>query len=255
MGEVRTASGARGILGGMPLVRAGLAALALAAAAPIPAAADLVFLVNGRSISVRSVDTLDGRARLLLHDGGEILCDPALILAVAPDEVPRADRAPAESAESAVGEVATGARGGFPFADLVGPLAAEHRVDPGLVRAVIETESGYHPRARSRRGALGLMQLMPMTARYYAVADPFDPRQNLDAGIRHLRRLLDRYEVPVALAAYNAGEGAVVRHGGLPPYPETRAYVARVLARAGLAPVAGSAQTGHPPANRRRPQS
>jgi soluble lytic murein transglycosylase-like protein len=236
----------------MPWVRGGLAALALAAAAPAPAAADLVFLANGRSISVRAVDTVDGRTRLLLRDGGEILCDPALILAVAPDEVPRADPV---LAESAVPELATDARGGFPFADLVGPLAAEHRVDPRLVRAVIETESGYHPRARSRRGALGLMQLMPVTARSYAVVDPFDPRQNLEAGIRHLRRLLDRYEVPVALAAYNAGEGAVVRHGGLPPYPETRAYVARVLARAGLAPVARSARRGHPPANRGRPQS
>jgi hypothetical protein len=110
------------------------------------------------------------------------------------------------------------------------------------------------------------------------VSDAFDPRQNLEAGIRHLRRLLDRYELPLALAAYNAGEGAVVRHGGVPPYPETRAYVARVLARGGLGSSAGSqtqpvgvARAVRPfgvrqtivdvgpgaafPANRRRPQS
>jgi soluble lytic murein transglycosylase-like protein len=74
---------------------------------------------------------------------------------------------------------------------------------------------------------------MPQTSRQYAVTDPDDPRQNLDAGIRHLRRLLDRSDVPVALAAYNAGEGAVARHGGVPPFPETRAYVARILALAG----------------------
>jgi hypothetical protein len=197
---------------------------------PAPAGADLVMLANGRSLPVQSVEVLGDRARLVLPDGGEIVCDAALIRGVSPDPPPPADSASPGAPPPVAPATATV---GVPFADLLELLAAEHRVDPGLVRAVIEAESGYDPRARSRRGALGLMQLMPSTARRYAVADPYDPRQNLDAGIRHLRGLLDRYDVPVALAAYNAGEGAVARHGGLPPYPETRAYVARILARVG----------------------
>src|SRR5204862_4074846 len=89
------------------------------------------------------------------------------------------------------------------------------------------------PRAISRRGAIGLMQLMPGTAAGLGVRDAFDPRQNVDAGARHLRDLLDRYanDVALALAAYNAGAQAVIEHGGVPPYPETRAFVARVLGR------------------------
>src|SRR5437867_89608 len=91
------------------------------------------------------------------------------------------------------------------------------------------------PRAASRRGALGLMQLMPGTAALLGVRDAFDPGQNVDAGARHLRDLLDQFanDVSLALAAYNAGAQAVIKHGGMPPYPETRAFVARVLDRAG----------------------
>ena len=82
---------------------------------------------------------------------------------------------------------------------------------------------------------MGLMQLMPATARQYAVTDPYDPESNLDAGIRHLRSLLDRFDLRLALAAYNAGEGAVRRYGGVPPFAETRNYVVRVMQRAGVA--------------------
>ena len=99
-----------------------------------------------------------------------------------------------------------------------------------LVKAVIQVESGYQPDARSRKGAIGLMQLMPETARQFAVADPYEPRSNIEGGVKYLRSLLDRFEVPLALAAYNAGEAAVRRFGGIPPYPETRAYVKSVLA-------------------------
>ena len=86
-----------------------------------------------------------------------------------------------------------------------------------VVRAVIKVESNYQERARSNKGAMGLMQLMPETARRYAVADPYEPRANIEAGIKHLRSLLDRFELPLALAAYNAGEAAVLRFGGIPP--------------------------------------
>ncbi|HZQ90690.1 MAG TPA: lytic transglycosylase domain-containing protein [Terriglobales bacterium] len=108
--------------------------------------------------------------------------------------------------------------------------AARHHVDPNLVRAVIKVESNFNPRAVSRKGALGLMQLMPATARELNVANPFDPEQNLDGGVRHLRALLENFggDVPKSLAAYNAGAGAVARNKGVPPYRETRDYVKRI---------------------------
>ncbi|GAC1306840.1 MAG: hypothetical protein NVS2B3_02590 [Vulcanimicrobiaceae bacterium] len=105
-------------------------------------------------------------------------------------------------------------------------------VDPALVAAVAETESGFDPAATSRTGAAGLMQLMPATARSLGVADPYDPVQNVRAGAVYLQQLLERFHasVPLAVAAYNAGPGAVERFAGVPPYAETRAYVARVMA-------------------------
>jgi hypothetical protein len=108
--------------------------------------------------------------------------------------------------------------------------AARHNVDPNLVRAVIKVESNFNPRAVSRKGAMGLMQLMPATARKYDVNNPFDAKQNVEAGVRHLKGLLENYDgnVQLTLAAYNAGEGAVKRNGGIPPYTETRNYVRRI---------------------------
>jgi soluble lytic murein transglycosylase-like protein len=110
-------------------------------------------------------------------------------------------------------------------------VAARYGVPADLVAAVINAESDNNPRAVSRRGARGLMQLMPKTARTLGVADPFDPRANIDAGVRHLRALMDRFgnDLPLVLAAYNAGEVAVIKHRGVPPYRETRAYVKRIL--------------------------
>lgn len=109
--------------------------------------------------------------------------------------------------------------------------AVKHGVDPALVRAVVKAESDYDAQAVSVVGARGLMQLMPETARLMGVVDIHDPEQNIDGGTRYLTGLLDRFdwEVPLALAAYNAGEGAVRRHGGVPPYSETRDYVRKVL--------------------------
>jgi len=106
-----------------------------------------------------------------------------------------------------------------------------HAVSPGLVKAVIHTESGFDPRAVSRAGAKGLMQLMPATARRLGVDDPFDPWQNIEGGTRHLRVLMLRYDgdLPLTLAAYNAGGRAIRKFGGIPPYPETRRYVKKVL--------------------------
>jgi len=108
--------------------------------------------------------------------------------------------------------------------------AARHNVDPSLVRAVIKVESNFNPNAVSRKGAVGLMQLMPQTARSLHVTNPFDPEQNVDAGVRHLKQLMESYggDVKLSLAAYNAGAGAVARSGGVPRFAETRNYVKRI---------------------------
>ena len=118
------------------------------------------------------------------------------------------------------------------YAPLVASVAKEQGVDPALLHAVITVESGYNPRARSTKGAAGLMQLMPETARRYQVTDIWDPRQNVSGGARYLRDLLARFNnnMGLALAAYNAGENAVIDYGNrIPPYAETRSYVPRVM--------------------------
>jgi hypothetical protein len=108
--------------------------------------------------------------------------------------------------------------------------AARHNVDPNLVRAVVKVESNFNSNAVSRKGAMGLMQLMPQTARSLNVKNPFDPAQNVDAGVRHLKSLLESYggDVNLTLAAYNAGSGAVARSAGVPHYAETQNYVRRI---------------------------
>jgi soluble lytic murein transglycosylase-like protein len=117
------------------------------------------------------------------------------------------------------------------FASDIREISSRHGVDPQLVESVIRAESAFNPTAVSRTGARGLMQLMPKTAVALGVRDSFNPRENIEGGVRHLRYLLDRYpgNVPFAVAAYNAGEGAVDAHRGIPPYAETQQYVQRVL--------------------------
>lgn len=205
-----------------------LAGLCLLAPAS-PVAGEIVVLTSGRIMSVKA-HRFEGTSIVLrLRDGGEITCDRSLIREIRPDEVPHPDPAAAPARKPSVEQVLEST----PYGEIIASVSAAHGVDPMLVRAVIQVESNYRPRARSPRGAMGLMQLMPATAREYQVRNPFDPRANIEAGIKHLKSLIHRFGgVELALAAYNAGEGAVRRFNGIPPYRETRNYVSRILSLA-----------------------
>ena len=117
------------------------------------------------------------------------------------------------------------------FDEIIYGASEHYSVDPDLVRAVIKAESDFNETARSHKGAQGLMQLMPETARLHNVSNVYDPEENIDGGVRHLRLLLNRYQgdLQLTLAAYNAGINAVEKYGGIPPYSETREYIRRVL--------------------------
>ena len=206
-----------------------------------PARAELVFFSSGRSLSVKGHHAEGDSLVLVLRGGGEIVCAPSVIARIEPDEVaypePPEVSAKAEGDQPFPGGIA--GKGGYVlqwdprYDPIIEQTSAAHGVDATLVRALIQVESHYESRARSPKGAMGLMQLMPATARRYAVADPYDPRSNIEAGIKHLKSLLDRFTVELALAAYNAGEAAVQRFRGVPPYAETRSYVDRILRLAG----------------------
>jgi soluble lytic murein transglycosylase len=139
---------------------------------------------------------------------------------------------PLGTRSGALRSVSLRARATRPYAELIRESAERHRVDVGLVEAVVTAESAGNPRAVSRKGAQGLMQLMPQRSAQLGVRDPFDPRQNIEGGVRHLRDLLERYggNLTLALAAYNAGVDAVRTYSGVPPYAETQEYVRRVRA-------------------------
>jgi soluble lytic murein transglycosylase-like protein len=151
-----------------------------------------------------------------------------MIEEVLPDEYPHV-KATAPSAA-----LASASAGDEDIHVLVETTAARYGIDVKLAQALVRVESNYYPRAVSPKGAKGLMQLMPSVAQQYAVSDVFNPAENLDAGMRHLRGLLDRFKdnVSFALAAYNAGLFAVTKYGGVPPYRETQDYVRRILALA-----------------------
>ena len=195
--------------------------------APRAAYADIVRLTNGATLSVKSA-TADGDSMVMvLRGGGEMRTPKSLVADVTPDEVLHADASttfvlPAyEAPKPSVSSVP----------EMIDRLAGQFGVPLKLAHALIQVESNYQPDARSPKGAMGLMQLMPALAKYYAVDDPFDPEQNLTAGLQHLRTLLDRFgdDTATALAAYNAGEPAVAKYGKIPPYRETQDYVRRIM--------------------------
>jgi soluble lytic murein transglycosylase-like protein len=191
-----------------------------------PARADLAFFANGHSLSVKEHHLESGSLVLTLRSGGQIVCDPAMISHFAPDEVPYPEPEDPAAREPAEGRATDPA---VPFGAIIDKVSAEQGMDAKLVKALIKVESAYNSSARSRKGAMGLMQLMPETARQYAVANPYDPESNIAAGTKHLKALMERLPLDLALAAYNAGEAAVQRFQGIPPYPETRDYVTRIL--------------------------
>lgn len=194
---------------------------------PSVASADIVRLTTGATLSVKSATAEGETMVLLLRGGGEVRTPKALVAEVLPDEVLHADAA---TTIALPGYEAPKAPATLP--ELIDALAERIGVPAELAHALITVESNYQPTAVSPKGAMGLMQLMPATAKQYAVTDPFDPEQNLTAGLQHLKNLLDRYgnRTASALAAYNAGETAVERYGGIPPYRETQDYVRRILA-------------------------
>jgi len=187
------------------------------------ARAEIALLSNGMTLKVTSWRQEGDTTYLTLKDGGEVGAPSVLVQGVVPDEV-------VDEVLDAPVEPGAGPRD---LRALAEAAARKHRLDPALVLAVVSVESAFRPDAVSPKGAQGLMQLMPGTAASLGVRDPFDPEQNLDGGARYLRGLVEQYggNLVKALAAYNAGAGAVSRHGGVPPYRETREYVKRVLRR------------------------
>jgi soluble lytic murein transglycosylase-like protein len=207
-------------------------ATAFALGTAAPAAADIVVLASGRTLSVKG-HRYDGSSIILaLRNGGEVTCDRSLVEKILPDEVPYPE--PSKATQVTAAAVASPSLESTPYGEIIAAVSQAHGVDPMLVKALIQVESNYKPKARSRKGAMGLMQLMPSTAREYQVRNPFDPKANIEAGIKHLKGLIDRFGVELALAAYNAGEGAVKKFNGVPPYRETRNYVSRILSLAGI---------------------
>lgn len=192
-------------------------------------AGPVVVFADGRSLEVASVERGEGAATILLLGGGAMRVPESRIenweaighyVPPAPLAEPSAE--PSEAAwRHTAGE----------FADFIGDAAQRHAVDPALLTAMVHVESAFDPRAVSPKGAQGLLQLMPATADRFGVRDPFDARQNVDGGAAYMSWLLERFdgEIELALAGYNAGEGNVDRHRGVPPYPETVAYVQRVM--------------------------
>ena len=202
-----------------------LSAPLLVLTAAAPAYAELVFFESGRAMSVRAIRSENDGIVLQLRSGGEVHCDQSLIVRVEPDEVEYPDEV--VEALPVAGDDAPSIPEAF--RELVTSAAAKHGVDARVVDAVIQVESAYRSGAVSRKGARGLMQVMPATGRQYGALDLFDPKVNVDAGVQHLKKLLSRYDLPLALAAYNAGEAAVHRFGGIPPFRETQNYVTRIL--------------------------
>ena len=197
------------------------------AVAPASAPADSLFLVSGKMLKIDAL-RCDARVCLATLPGGDVEVRPQDVLSVAPDEDVDPERAAPASQTSAP---EAGTLPNRTIEQIVADAAHKYALPRSLVRAVARAESALNPNAISPKGARGVMQLMPGTAKELGVQNAFDPAENIDAGARLLRQLLEKYQghVAEALSAYNAGEGAVAKHKGVPPYAETRGYIRKVV--------------------------
>lgn len=192
-------------------------AAALLLSGQLTAHADYAVMRSGARLHITAyVQT--GDRMILTVDGGTVEVAASDVVAIEPEEVFPANP-PTPTVEG-------------PYANLIHSAASKHGVDEDLIQRVIAAESNFNPRAVSRKDAQGLMQLVPKTAARYSVVNVFDPGQNIDGGTRYLKDLLEQYRgnLPLALAAYNAGPETVARYGGVPPYRETQNYVHRITA-------------------------
>jgi soluble lytic murein transglycosylase-like protein len=197
-----------------------LFALSILAIGSTIARAEIAVLSSGKILYIDDYHREDKTVTMYLTGGGEVTVSSDVVMNIVPNEIVPED----ESNLTALPLLPQ-------LNEVISPAAERYGLDPRLVAAVIMVESSGDAKAVSRKGARGLMQLMPHTAKMLGVGDVFDPAQNVEGGVRYLKDLLDRHEqdLPMALAAYNAGPSAVARYGGIPPYPETRKYVKRVL--------------------------
>ena len=213
-----------------------LLGLGLCLLAPAAARAELVLLQGGDVLKVKKYELGEEQARLTLPSGGVLTVAVMRIDRILADEIVPAPEVPpaVEQAAAVLLDFPADATApSVPYGDEVLEAARRVQLNPAVVAAVMRVESAYNRRALSRKGARGLMQLMPATAARFGVAvdELYTPARNIEAGTRYLRFLVDRFEGDAVrvFAAYNAGENAVDRYGGIPPYRETQNYVKRVL--------------------------
>lgn len=212
-------------------------ALLLLATAASPALAEIVVFQDGRVVKAASYRVVQDELEIGLPGGGSYLVDLGRVERIVDDEVVVSDISVrvAETEKPAAYDLSYREDRkplfNTPYDGVIAAESKRYGVDASLVSALIRAESNYQPRAVSRKGARGLMQLMPATANRLSLTRPFDPAANVRAGVRYLKELLDRFDhrPELVLAAYNAGENAVETYGGVPPYRETVGYVKRIL--------------------------
>jgi soluble lytic murein transglycosylase-like protein len=195
-----------------------LALLAAAVTGDPAARADYAVLRSGLRLHITGYETAGNRVRLTIQ-GGAVEVATSDLVSIEPEETFQPLPTPSPTSAG-------------PYGELIRAAAAKHGLDETLITRLIAAESNFNPKAVSRKQALGLMQLLPKTAAQYAVANVFDPAQNIEGGAHYLKDLLEKYRgsLPLALAAYNAGPDMVERYGGIPPFPETQNYVKRITA-------------------------
>lgn len=194
--------------------------LLLAMTAAIPASADIAVMESGKILYIDRYERADKELTLFLTGGGEVTVPSTIVANIVPNEIVEQESRDPQEVRL------------LPHLEpVIRPAAAKYDLDPNLVAAVIWAESSGDPNAVSKKGAQGLMQLMPATARELGVSNVLDPGQNVDGGSHYLRRMLDAHDgdLSLALAAYNAGPDAVRKYGGVPPYRETKDYIGRVM--------------------------